>query len=334
MSASLTKAKPLRQVCVRLGAVLIGLALALGAAEIIVRKRDPQALERISTVHTAGANESPLHPAQGLFEIDSELGFTPDPNGPFVEAHMCAPNDYPLVKEEGTTRLLFVGDSVTKRAAIVTGLKQVWGEAGIEYWNAGVEGYALHQTDLYHSRFLTGLDADHVLFTFHLNDFTATPVAFLDGDRLVVHQTELSSAKTNRWLFERSHLYRLWLSRKLTPGAENSLVPQPDLVQEAEESLVALRDRVEAGGARFSVLLLPWLSPTGEWPERAEVARREALAILERHAIETFDLLRPLEEALTAGEVVRERPRDPEHPSSIFGLRCARALAAMGLTAD
>jgi hypothetical protein len=315
----------------RLAAAFLGAAVALVLAELALRALELPALARVSTEYSAAADESPLHPAQGLFVVDPELGYRPSPDGPLVDAHGCAPNDYPLAKPAGTARVLFVGDSVTRRGALVDGLRQAWGADGVEYWNAGVEGYGLHQTERYHLRFLAGVDADHVVLTFHMNDFSTTPVAFLDGDRLVVHDTKLSSARTNRWLFQRSLLYRLWLSRSVASAAPDSRVPLPDMVRETEAALVALRDRVEAGGARFSVVLLPWLLPTEKWPEHARVARREALAMLARHRIATYDLADELAAALADGEVVRERHRDPEHPSQAFGLRCGLALRTLGL---
>jgi len=312
-------------------AVVVGLALALLGAEGLVRLQLPQPAERVGEVHAAGPAQSPLHPAHGLYALDSELGFRPRLGGPLAAEHGCRPHEYALEKPAGVTRLLFVGDSVTHRGALVDGLRAAWGDEGLEYWNAGVEGYGLHQVDRYHARYLSDLDADHVLLTFHLNDFSTTPVTFLDGDQLVVYATDLASTRTNRWLFRHSHLYRLWIARRLAPEATANGEPLPEVVQEVEAALVTLRDRVEASGARFTVLLFPWLAPRERWPTRASEAHARALTLLERHDVRTYDLVEELEAALAEGLTVRQRPKDAEHPSEGFGGLVGRSLAARGL---
>ena len=223
---------------------------------------------------------------------------------------------------------------MTRRAALVDGFRTAWGEERIEYWNAGVEGYGTHQVDRYHARFLQPLDADLVVYTMHPNDFSATPVTFLEGDRLVVHATRVASTRTNPWLFRNSELYRLWLSWRLDAPEAGDRIPTAGLLDEAESALVALRERVESGGARFVVLLLPWLAPEDRWPEHARFARERSLAMLDAHAIEAVDLLPALRAALAASEEVRERPKDAEHPSKAFGLRAAALAVERGLTAD
>lgn len=326
----------LRRLFVRALAAAVGLALALGTAELLVRALQPDELERTGQRFEVSAEQTVRHPRHGLYAVDEELGFVPRRGGPLADVHGCAPNEYSLEKPAGTTRVLFVGDSVTGRGAIVRGLRALWGEEGVEYWNAGFEGFNVHQTERYHARIGAALDADHVVFTFHPNDLSATPVVFLDGDRLVVHALKLSSTETNRWLFKRSHLYRLWLSRKLSEEAAASSLPLDEVEREAEAALVALRDRVEASGARFSVVLFPWIQAVERWPRLAREAREAILAITARHGIRAFDPLQTLVEALDEGppEALRQTPKDMQHPSDAFGARLARNLVALGLTPE
>ena len=57
--------------------------------------------------------------------------------------------------------------------------------AACEYWNAGVEGYSTLQELEYYRRYLAGIQADHVVLVFHLNDFVTTPVTLRDGERII-----------------------------------------------------------------------------------------------------------------------------------------------------
>ena len=121
-------------------------------------------------------------------------------------------NDYPLSKSNGKKRLLFIGDSVTRRGHIVDALKDEYGSLKYEYWNAGVESFNTVQEVRYYKHFNRGLRPDEVFLTFHLNDFGTTPVAFREANgSLVVYVTNVPAQRLNPWLFQRSHLYRSWI---------------------------------------------------------------------------------------------------------------------------
>ncbi|MEW6070995.1 MAG: hypothetical protein AB1726_00180 [Planctomycetota bacterium] len=314
----------------RLGLIAVALVVAVLAAELLLRVFPPAILARAATVSAATAAESPLHPRHGTYQLDPELGFRPVLGGPLAGLHGCAPNEYASEKPPGVRRLLLVGDSVTQRGAIAAGLREVLGEEGIELWNGGVGGYATHQVERYYARYQAGLGADHVVYTFHLNDFVSTPVVFLDGDKLVICKSPLATKTLRPWLFRWSYLFRWWLARNLAADTAASPEARPEVVQEVEDALVALRDEVEARGARFTVLVFPWLRPLEKWPPHIAHAHAAVLGMLRAHGIAHFDLVDVLETALTEGEVVQQFPRDVQHPSPAFGLRIARAIVERG----
>ena len=115
-----------------------------------------------------------------VFTIDPEFGFRPILGKAYDNEDGTQTNRYTPDKEAGLVRLLFVGDSVTARGALIESLRQEYGEAGIEYWNAGVESFNTIQEVAFYRRYNARLNPDHVILIFHLNDFETTPVAFLD----------------------------------------------------------------------------------------------------------------------------------------------------------
>ena len=308
-------------VCAGLAALLLG--------EWALRTWPPEEVQAFANERSSGPGGA-LHPARGAFVLDDELGYRPVLGGPEYGAQGALANDYPLAKPPGVRRLLFLGDSVTRRAAVQDGLRELLGEQGFEYWNGGVEGYATAQEAAYYRRYLSALAPDRVLLLFHLNDFQTTPVTFLDGERLVMVYAKRSTRALNPWLLQHSHLYR-WLQSlgfertELTPGAAPEGVHQ-----EIEGALCELRDAVRAGGGELAVLVLPWLRPEADWPGSLAGKREWILATLKRLGIEHYDFRASLAAALAEGEEVTEVPRDPQHPSAAFGRRMARDLLAAG----
>ena len=57
------------------------------------------------------------------------------------------------------------------------------------------------------------IEPDHVILTFHLNDYETTPVVIRDADgNMVVYRLNLPARQINRALFVNSQLYRAVIS--------------------------------------------------------------------------------------------------------------------------
>ena len=232
---------------------------------------------------------------------------------------------YGYRKRSGVSRLLFVGDSVTGRGTIVAGLKRLYGEERWEFWNAGVEGYNTAQELAYFRRYNVGLEPDHVILTFHNNDFIATPVVIRNEDgALVSYEPARPVSSLNPWLFQYSLLYRHWIRVRARPRSGLN-------VEEVETALAGFQQAVEEQRARFTVLLLPILKPLTEWNGYERESRAAALRILTERGIRYFDLLPPLDTALTAGTVMTESPGDTWHPGTAAGNAFASFLNTQGL---
>jgi hypothetical protein len=236
------------------------------------------------------------------FVIDPDLGFRPVlGDGPYTRFGTLA-NGYAEAKPPGVRRLLFLGDSVTHRGHLLDALRAEYGSQGYEYWNAGVESFNTVQEVAYYRQFNRPIRPDHVILTFHLNDFETTPVAFREADgALVVFAPNWLVRRLHPWLFQHSYTYRYWLGL-VTPKK----TARAEIMAEVRTSLADLERVVAIDGARLTVLVLPILQPVSDWQPEYREYRRLILGLLESLRIRHFDLLKPLNEALADGAAVTE----------------------------
>ncbi len=302
---------------------LLGLLTLVFAAELALRWKPPVMLQRFDT--GAEGNGPQLDPELRVHTLDPELGYRPILSGAAFDRFGVKHNDYAPAKPAHKTRLLFIGDSVTHRARIIQGLRQVFGEDDYEYWNAGVEGYNSFQTSRYYAS-LTGIAEDHTLLTFHLNDFTVTPITFLEGDTRMLVRAGHSNLKIHATLYDASYLYRLYLARAAHRAGTIPFEQQTAMVR---EGLADIRNEAEERGVRLSVFILPWFETPETWRPGIRERYDAVQTLLEELGIEHFDLTPVLQEALDDGLDVLELVDDPDyraHPSLEFGLRAARHL--------
>jgi lysophospholipase L1-like esterase len=314
-----------RKLVWRIFLALLGVAIAFVlAAETWLRLAPPDVLADARRTRTVG-NMQVLQVDASVFERDEDIGLRPVLGGAEYGEHGALHNDYPLTKADSVERLLFIGDSVTYRGKIVAALRELYGEEGIEYWNGGVTGYSTSQELGYYRLFLKDIDADHVILTFHLNDFEATPVTFRDGDRLVCVYTKDKQRELVPWL---------WLHSRLYVFAQHYLRPAPDsnpvIAAEVLSDLAELAALVRSRGARFTVLVFPWLRPRDRWPGSLPGKHQRVLETLERLEVPYFTFLDELDQALAVDEEICEVPLDPQHPSDAFAHRMALSMQQRG----
>ena len=296
----------------RLALLFFGLLLGLLVGELLLRRVGLQTFT--GATHPMDLGPDPLQ----VMALDDELGFMPR-IGPRERYGLygCLPNDYDVNDRGNRRRLLFIGDSVTHRAKIVEALKKLYGEQDYEYWNAGVESFNTVQELALYRRYNREIRPDHVILTFHNNDFLQTPVAYQHEGQL--HLGVPLTGASSRWLLKNSALYRTYVL--LTTS--RTLVE----TEKVEQSLAELKKSVEADGARLSVVLLPILAPTEEWKGVEKESREYSLQILKSLDLPVYDLLGTLEKALNDGVNVEEIPGDTWHPSQELADRFAEFLA-------
>jgi hypothetical protein len=233
------------------------------------------------------------------FMVDPEFGFRPILPDQQYSRFGTLTNDYPDIKQPAVTRLLFIGDSVTRRGQIVDALRARYPSEKYEFWNAGVESFNTVQELAYYRKFNRAIKPDHVIVTFHLNDFETTPVAFRDSNEsLVVYAPNLPLRRLNPWLFEHSYAYRSWLG--LVSARRGA---RTEIIAEVRTSLEELQRLLDEDNAKLTVLVLPILTAQSDWKPHYHEYRKLILEILQSLKIRHFDLLKPLNDALADGVV-------------------------------
>jgi hypothetical protein len=260
------------------------------------------------------------------FEVDAKVGYRPILGTHFYGDYGCAPNTYAFEKPAGHTRLLFIGDSVTRRAEIARALEHRLANPNFEFWNAGVEGYNLIQVVEHYMNANRALEPDHVILTFHNNDFHVTPVAFIDDEgKFTVVGGNARIQGLDPRLFRMSHLYRWYitLSTSRQPGSSFDLE-----VERVRSNMTVLRDELDEKRIEFSVVLFPILRPFRAWLDKEVRSRNAALAILGELDIRYYDVLEPVQAAIAKGVPVGAGGK--WHPSQAGGRIVATHLLEEG----
>ncbi len=311
-----------KTIVINLLLAIFGVTLALLMMEGVLRLRQPSPFVK-TAVELSWTRDNPGY---NIFTVDPDFGFRPIMGNGLYNQYGTKENNYPLEKRPGVTRLLFIGDSVTHRAKIIDALKDVYGEEKFEYWNAGVESFNTVQEVNYYKKFNAAIKPDHVILTFHINDFETTPIAFNhEGDGLIVYAPNQPMRDLNPWLFRRSYLYRFVIG--LTgDGTEN----RKAIVDEAEDSLKELRDILAGEGIPFTILVLPVFIPYDDWQPHEKEARDQILQILDTSGIRYFDLFQISDKAIQDGVNVQEAGGH-WHPSRDVSILFAKYLFENGL---
>lgn len=279
----------------------------------------------------AGANMQFAAGGQKQFVADAESGYLPVLDGIHYDDYGCRleqgqqPDGYRAEDPQGRQRILFAGDSVTRRETLMRALQELYGNERYEYWNAGVESFNLQQEWVLYRRYNHRLKPDQVVLTFHNNDFQETPLVYHKDGKLQILFLRKDHSMLNAWWFEHSYLYR-WLM-----GIELGNLERQRRKESARVALEQWKTGLQQDQVRFSVVLLPILKPLDQWTNRERWSRATALELLEALSIETYDLLPALEEALRDGLNVQEAPGDSWHPSAEVARVFAQLLENQGL---
>jgi len=305
-------------------AILVGLGLLGGliSAEIGLRIYYPDG--GIPAAHLEASSRE----QDSQVVEDPEAGYLPLRGQGEYDQNGCLANSYqdngqtgdPVDRLPGQVqRLLFVGDSVTHRGKLIDQLRKLYGEKYFEYWNAGVESYNTRQELIWYSRYNSNIKPDHLILTFHNNDFRATPMAVRERGQFKIY---LPGSNINPWLFERSYLYR-WAWPRTDDQEARS--------RQVLESLTAFRDLLQKQGVKFSVVLLPMFKPLNQWDKGELLSRQQSQAYFQQLHLKTYDMLGVLETAIREGHQVTETPGDVNHPNDYVAQKFAEELHRQGL---
>lgn len=232
-------------------------------------------------------------------------------------------------------RILFLGDSVTRRGRIISALKQRHRGGRFQWLNAGVPGYNTAQEVRLYGRCCRRLRPRHLVLTMHNNDFQENRLIFQRPfSRRQVHLRLDQLGAVEHLLVHHSHVYRLLLGRPGIVGVDPAgAVGWRRAHALMERSLGRLQALTRADGARLSVVLLPSLR-TGPLPRPARLSHRAALKLLKRLGIRHFDLKRVFKAAVASGLTLHESPGDHLHPGQALADRFGEYLFRKGLLAE
>ena len=254
-----------------------------------------------------------------LYTVDKDFGFRPILGNAYYNKYATQVNDYTIEKRQNVKRLLFIGDSVTIRGKIIAALRKILGDKDYEYWNAGVESYNTLQEVKLYKKYNQDIHPDHVILTFHMNDFETTPISFYNGNQLVVYAPNTRLENINPWLFQHSYLYRLVMGFVISLNDAS----RDDIVHEVKDSLVELRKILADEDVGFTLLVLPYLKPYDEWSPVEQSRREQIVTILQELDMPHVDLFPLLEDALADSINVQEEEGDFYHPSEAMATRFA-----------
>ena len=327
------KKRTIMIVVVNLTLSLAGIALVLGGAELLLRNRhsDYDLFDAGYEKPWFRGNKADL---AKVFAVDPDIGFCPIIPGPKYNKYGTLRNAYSAEKSNGVERLLFAGDSVTRIGFIVEALKEASGDRPREFWNAGVDSFNTVQELSYYKKFNGKIRPDHVILTFHNNDFETTPIVFLNAQgKMVLFSPFLPRNQVNEVLFRKSYLYRMFVGKSI---ARRQDAAREQIAAEVKSSLQEFQAILSQGGIRFTVLVHPVLLPRDEWAPSEILNHNTALQILKDLGITHFDLSEPLQDAIEHGINPRWDmwKNDKAHPSPEMAKRFADYLLKRGLLND
>lgn len=310
------------RIALRLGLLLVGLVAGVIVIEIGLRLIFPGSLMGAGSQMQFGAG------GQGQFQPDPECGYFPVVGNTVYDRYGCRLDNgrqldnYDGTDRKGRQRVLFVGDSVTRRERTMRALQKLYGDQHFEYWNAGVESFNIEQELIFYRRVNRQLKPDQVILTFHNNDFQETPLVVQRDGKLEILFLAKDGTQVDSWWFNHSYLYRWMISIEL--GG----MDRERRKQSTRQALLDWQQILQQDRSEFSVILLPILKPLDQWSEIELWSRKTALELLSELKIRHFDLLPSLERALAARVNVQETPDDTWHPSSRVATYFAEDLFA------
>jgi hypothetical protein len=219
--------------------------------------------------------------------------------------------------DKAKRRILFLGDSVTRRFFLLEALKKEYSSLKLEALSAGVEGYNLIQEILFFEKFNRHETFSEVVLTVHNNDFYHIPLVYRAGEKLFFYVYGEPLFLVDPWWLENSFLYRRMIQHRVQSMANRAFASQA-LIQKTEESLVWLKDELQRRQIPLKVILLPVLRPLPGWRNYELNSRQTAIEMLLRLQLD-FEDLWPLLEPKISKEGIdrfRENSVDPWHPSA------------------
>jgi len=266
--------------------------------------------------------QGPAKDGDSFYTADRTIGLRPilgtslyDDNGVLVGRSVVSKSTEPR-------KVLFIGDSVTARAAIVSELAKQGGSGTTSYLNGGVEGYNIQQEVDFFLQYQTGIKPQAIVHQWHINDLRSSRWLMRGSDgrvRIYSHKSQPED-EVDQWLYQNSQLYRFWIANF------RSRFSSDELHAAAVDALRRMRAYTREHGIAYHAILFPVMEPLSKWPQYDKQAHADLLKFARDLEIPIVDLTPVSERLIAAGIDPQERPGDTSHPNQAFGKEAAQYM--------
>ena len=251
---------------------------------------------------------------------DRDLGWRPalGTNEYDASGILLSRSIYPKVK--GAPKVLLIGDSVTARGQIVSGLANLM-PPETAFLNAGIEGYNIEQEIEFFFRYQTSLNPDVIIHQMHINDLHASRYLKRErGGKLRLYSPRVSETNVNPTLYRYSQIYRFVVTNF------GSRYTKDELKTAAANSLHRMRGYTRQNGIRYHLVLFPMLEPLASWSAYDRETRDYILRVGEELELDVVDLQPVSERLIAAGVDPKQDAKDILHPSHPMGEAAAKYI--------
>jgi GDSL-like Lipase/Acylhydrolase len=254
-----------------------------------------------------------------IYTVDPKFGFRPILGTDMYSKFGTRSNSYSFKKSHQKRRLLFIGDSVTQAGHIINGLRKLYGEEKFEYWNAGVGSFNTVQEVNYYKGYNHNIHPDHVILTFHLNDFETTPVALYDiNNNLNVYAPKMPLRRLNPWLFKYSYLYRFLTGLKMIQWKDRNTY-ENEIYEEVKKSLNELKEILKSDSIDLTVIIHPPYQYSKKWSNYKKYGHDKAVQLMRELDIRYYELYKAIDKSFENGISLKIFQKDPWHPNKKGG---------------
>ncbi len=259
-----------------------------------------------------------------IYRPSAILGYETIPNSAFgINSFGMVGQEHKLKKEQGTYRILVLGDSITEQNWYVEKLQEKLNNShqrlkyNFELWNGGVMGYQVNQYAAYLEHKGLKYNPDMVIIGFCLNDFeTLYWVLYKDGKGFTIFYNpavELSKIfPLNFFLFKHSYLYRFFILKV------NNLLLKPegrfhDSKTEGFYYLKKIKNICQEKKIALLGVIFPYFKRLSEYSDSEMNEYKEMVGVLKILNIDYIDLHKYIPEEKRYE--LRSRKDDYIHPS-------------------
>ena len=164
---------------------------------------------------------------------------------------------------------------------------------------------------------------DHVILTFHMNDFVETPVFSRDGNCVVGYGLRIPKKLFCYRLLLNSALYRYVMAAIFYRKYDDDLMKN-----NIKKALADIKMVLDQQNVSFTVLLLPYLYDYERWDKKVKQDHRYIKQVCKELSIRYVDLLKPMIQALADKVDIEETPGDYAHPSDAVCRYFAKYISA------